>query len=175
MKFLIRGEKLENTASIKDYIESKLGRLEKYIKESSNIEAVVLTKKEGRMHKIEVTIPTKDFMLRNEVVNEDLYAAIDEVIDKLERQVRKSKEKLNHKKQRKIIEDFEYELEDDFIEDEVIVKRKKLDLKPMDEEEAILEMELLGHNFFVYKDSNLDEICIIYKRKNGNYGLIETK
>ena len=127
------------------------------------------------MHKIEVTIPTKDFMLRNEVVNEDLYAAIDEVIDKLERQVRKSKEKLNHKKQRKIIEDFEYELEDDFIEDEVIVKRKKLDLKPMDEEEAILEMELLGHNFFVYKDSNLDEICIIYKRKNGNYGLIETK
>ena len=66
-------------------------------------------------------------------------------------------------------------LEDDFIEDEVIVKRKKLDLKPMDEEEAILEMELLGHNFFVYKDSNLDEICIIYKRKNGNYGLIETK
>lgn len=72
MKFLIRGEKLENTASIKDYIESKLGRLEKYIKESSDIEAVVLTKKEGRMHKIEVTIPTKDFMLRNEVVNEDL-------------------------------------------------------------------------------------------------------
>ena len=174
MRYLIRGEKLENTASIKEYIESKLSRIEKYIKDSSEIEATVVTKKEGRMHKIEVTIPTKDFMLRNEVINDDLYAAIDEVIDKLERQVRKNKEKLNKKKNKKVIEDFEFDLEDNFNEDEIIVKRKKLNLKPVDEEEAILEMELLGHNFFVYKDANKDKICILYKRKNGNYGLIET-
>lgn len=174
MRYLIRGEKLENTASIKEYIESKLSRIEKYIKDSNEIEATVVTKKEGRMHKIEVTIPTKDFMLRNEVINDDLYAAIDEVIDKLERQVRKNKEKLNKKKNKKVIEDFEFDLEDNFNEDEIIVKRKKLNLKPMDEEEAILEMELLGHNFFVYKDANKDKICILYKRKNGNYGLIET-
>ena len=173
MKYLIRGDKYENTNAIKEYIESKLCRLDKYIKDSDNLEAIVVTKKEGRRHKIEVTIPTKDFTLRNEVVDDDLYAAIDLVIDKLERQVRKNKEKLNKKK--KVIEDFEIDIEDSFMEEEVIVKRKSIELKPIDEEEAILQMELLGHNFFVYKDSETDKICVLYKRKNGNYGIIETK
>lgn len=173
MKYLIRGDKYENTDSIKEYIEAKLSRLDKYIKNSDDIEAVVLTKKEGRRYKIEVTIPTKDFTLRNEVVDDDLYAAIDLVIDKLERQVRKNKEKLNKKK--KVIEDFEIDIEDNFMEEEVIVKRKSIELKPIDEEEAILQMELLGHNFFVYKDIDTDKICVLYKRKNGNYGIIETK
>ncbi|MBR4350969.1 MAG: ribosome-associated translation inhibitor RaiA [Bacilli bacterium] len=173
MKYLIRGDKYENTDSIKEYIEAKLSRLDKYIKDSDDIEAIVLTKKEGRRYKIEVTIPTKDFTLRNEVVDDDLYAAIDLVIDKLERQVRKNKEKLNKKK--KVIEDFEIDIEDNFMEEEVIVKRKSIELKPIDEEEAILQMELLGHNFFVYKDIETDKICVLYKRKNGNYGIIETK
>ncbi len=173
MKYLIRGDKYENTDSIKEYIEAKLSRLDKYIKNSDDIEAIVLTKKEGRRYKIEVTIPTKDFTLRNEVVDDDLYAAIDLVIDKLERQVRKNKEKLNKKK--KVIEDFEIDIEDNFMEEEVIVKRKSIELKPIDEEEAILQMELLGHNFFVYKDIDTDKICVLYKRKNGNYGIIETK
>ena len=173
MKYLIRGDKYENTESIKEYIEAKLSRLDKYIKDSDDIEAVVLTKKEGRRYKIEVTIPTKDFTLRNEVTDDDLYAAIDLVIDKLERQVRKNKEKLNKKK--KVIEDFEIDIEDNFMEEEVIVKRKSIELKPIDEEEAILQMELLGHNFFVYKDIETDKICVLYKRKNGNYGIIETK
>ena len=173
MKYLIRGDKYENTEAIKEYIEAKLSRLDKYIKDSENIEAVVLTKKEGRRYKIEVTIPTKDFTLRNEVTDDDLYAAIDLVIDKLERQVRKNKEKLNKKK--KVIEDFEIDIEDNFIEEEVIVKRKSIELKPIDEDEAILQMELLGHNFFVYKDADTDKICVLYKRKNGNYGIIETK
>ncbi len=173
MKYLIRGDKYENTDSIKEYIEAKLSRLDKYIKDSDDIEAIVLTKKEGRRYKIEVTIPTKDFTLRNEVTDDDLYAAIDLVIDKLERQVRKNKEKLNKKK--KVIEDFEIDIEDNFIEEEVIVKRKSIELKPIDEEEAILQMELLGHNFFVYKDADTDKICVLYKRKNGNYGIIETK
>ena len=173
MKYLIRGDKYENTEAIKEYIEAKLSRLDKYIKDSDDLEAVVLTKKEGRRYKIEVTVPTKDFTLRNEVVDDDLYAAIDLVIDKLERQVRKNKEKLNKKK--KVIEDFEIDIEDNFMEEEVIVKRKSIELKPIDEEEAILQMELLGHNFFVYKDAETDKICVLYKRKNGNYGIIETK
>ena len=170
---MIRGDKYENTDAIKEYIEAKLARLDKYIKDSDDIEAVVLTKKEGRRYKIEVTVPTKDFTLRNEVVYYDLYSAIDLVIDKLERQVRKNKEKLNKKK--KVIEDFEIDIEDNFMEEEVIVKRKSIELKPIDEEEAILQMELLGHNFFVYKDAETDKICVLYKRKNGNYGIIETK
>lgn len=171
MKYIIRGD---NTQSIKEYIESKLDRLDKYFNEKE-YEASVLTKKEGRMQKIEVTIPTDTFTLRNEAISEDLYAAIDEVIDKLERQIRKNKDKINKKNNKKVIQDFEYLLEDEFQEEEKIVKRKKVELKPIDEEEAIIEMEMLGHSFFVYKDVDTNEICVIYKRKNGNYGIIETK
>lgn len=171
MKFIIRGD---NTNSIKDYIESKLSKLDKYFGEE-DYTANILTKKEGRNQKIEVTIPTLTFTLRNECVNSDLYAAIDTVVDKLERQIRKNKDKINKKHNKKVIQDFEHILEDDFIEEEKIVKRKKLELKPIDEEEAIIEMEMLGHNFFVFRDVETDNICILYKRKNGNYGVIETK
>lgn len=171
MKYIIRGD---NTESIKEYIESKLDKLDKYFN-SDDLTATVVTKKEGRNQKIEVTIPSSSFTLRNESVNEDLYAAIDNVIDKLERQVRKNKDKINKKHNKTIIQDFEYLLEDEFTEEEKIVKRKQLELKPIDEEEAIIEMEMLGHNFFVYKDVETNEICVLYKRKNGNYGIIETK
>ena len=170
MKFIIRGD---NTAAIKEYIESKLERLEKYLT-SDNLEATVLTKKEGRSQKIEVTIPTDNFTLRNEATNDDLYAAIDNVVDKLERQIRKNKDKINKKNNKRVISDFELMLEDEFEKDEVIVKRKQIELKPIDEEEAIIEMEMLGHSFFVYKDVETDKICVLYKRKNGNYGIIET-
>jgi len=171
MKYIIRGD---NTEAIKDYIQEKLDKLNKYFN-NEDIVANVLTKKEGRNQKIEVTIPTDDFTLRNETVNEDLYAAIDSVIDKLERQIRKNKEKINKKRNRRVIDDFEVSLEDEFYEEEKIVKRKKLELKPIDEEEAIIEMEMLGHTFFVFKDVETDKICILYKRKSGNYGIIETK
>ena len=171
MQYIIRGD---NTKSIKDYIESKLSKLDKYIS-NDNYTATILTKKEGRNQKIEVTIPTDTFTLRNESVNEDLYAAIDNVVDKLERQIRKNKDKINKKNNKKVIEDFELILEDEFTDEEKIVKRKKLELKPIDEEEAIIEMEMLGHSFFVYRDMYSDKICIIYKRKNGNYGIIETE
>lgn len=171
MQYIIRGN---NTDSIKEYIESKLEKLNKYFS-ADNLTATVVTKKEGRNQKIEVTIPTNSFTLRNECVNEDLYAAIDNVVDKLERQVRKNKDKINKKNNKKIIEDFDYILEDEFQDEEKIVKRKKLELKPIDEEEAIIEMEMLGHSFFVYKDVDTNEICILYKRKSGNYGIIETR
>ena len=171
MQYIIRGD---NTKSIKDYIESKISKLDKYF-ENNDFTATVLTKKEGRNQKIEVTIPTTTFTLRNEAVNEDLYAAIDNVVDKLERQIRKNKNKINKKNNKKVIQDFELILEDEFIEDEKIVKRKNLELKPIDEEEAIIEMEMLGHNFFVFKDVDSENICVLYKRKNGNYGIIETK
>jgi len=171
MKYIIRGD---NTNSIKEYIELKLDRLNKYFNDK-DYEASVLTKKEGRVQKIEVTIPTDTFTLRNEAVSEDLYAAIDEVIDKLERQIRKNKDKINKKNNKRIIDDFDIILEDEFYESEKVVKRKKLELKPMDEEEAIIEMEMLGHDFFVFRDSDTDKICVLYKRKNGNYGIIETK
>lgn len=175
MKYIIRSQKMENTDAIKEYIETKLSKLDKYFKDSDEIKANVLTKVDGRMQTIEVTIPTKHFTLRNEESNEDLYAAIDTIVDKLERQIRKNKEKINSKINKTFIQDFEQDLEDEFEQEENIVKRKKIDLKPIDEEEAIIQMNMLGHSFFVYKNSEDGNICVIYKRKDGNYGLIETE
>ena len=175
MKDIIRRAKMENTDAIKEYIENKLARLDKYFQDSDEIEANVLTKVNGKNQTIEVTIPTKHFTLRNEETNEDLYAAIDKIVDKLERQIRKNKEKINKKVNKTLINDFEYDLVDELSEDEKIVKRKNVELKPIDEDEAIIQMEMLGHSFFVYKDVNTNEVCVLYKRKNGNYGIIETK
>ena len=166
---------MKKTDAIKEYIENKLARLDKYFQDSDEIEANVLTKVNGKKQTIEVTIPTKHFTLRNEETNEDLYAAIDKVVDKLERQIRKNKEKINKKVNKTLINDFEYDLVDELSEDEKVVKRKNVELKPIDEEEAIIQMEMLGHSFFVYKDVNTNEVCVLYKRKNGNYGIIETK
>lgn len=175
MKYNIRGDKMVITEAIKDYAENKLGRLEKYIKDDS-VTANVLAKVRGNSQIVEVTIPTSKFILRSEEENDDLYAAIDLVTDKLERQIRKNKTRLNKNIKEPVKEfNFDFDIDDDEDSDEKIVKRKNVEMKPMDEEEAILEMELLGHNFFVYKDMDTNKTCVLYKRKDGNYGLIETK
>ena len=174
MKYNIRGEKLVITDAIKEYMEEKLGKLDKYFRDDDII-ANVLAKVRGNLQIVEVTIPTSKFILRSEEEHDDLYAAIDLVTDKLERQIRKNKTRLNRNVKESVKEfNFDYELPPEEEGKEKVVKRKKLEMKPMDEEEAILEMELLGHNFFVYKDMNTDCICVLYKRKDGDYGLIET-
>ena len=178
MKFNIRGDKLEVTDAIAGYVEEKLSKLNKYFK-NDDLLANVLLRVRGNSQKIEVTIPTDKFILRSEEEDKDLYAAIDLVTDKLERQIRKNKTRLNKQnidnKYKEFNFDYEVTDDEDTTEEEIIVKRKKLEMKPMDEEEAILEMNLLGHEFFVYKDMNTDNINVLYKRKDGNYGLIETK
>ena len=176
MKYNIRGDKMVVTEAIRDYAEEKLGKLEKYFKDD-DITANVLTRVRGNSQIVEVTIPTSKFVLRSEEENEDLYAAIDLVSDKLERQIRKNKTRLNRNVKENAREfNFDYVLEDTEEESkEKIVKRKNIEMKPMDEEEAILEMELLGHAFFVYKDMDTNNVCVLYKRKDGDYGLIETK
>ncbi len=177
MKYNIRGDKMVVTDAIKNYTMEKLDRLNKYFNDE-DMTANVLTKIRGNKQIVEVTIPIDKFILRSEESNDDLYAAIDLVSDKLERQIRKNKTKL--KKQNKVNNkyeylNFDYEVKDNEEENNKIVKRKKFDTKPMDEEEAILEMELLGHNFFVYKDMHSDNVNVLYKRNDGNYGIIETK
>ena len=153
MKYNIRGDKLEVTDAINSYVESKLDRLNKYFKDE-DILANVLLRVRGNSQIIEVTIPTDKFILRSEEEDKDLYAAIDLVSDKLERQIRKNKTRLSRQNvDNKFKEfNFDYEMmeEEETSEDEVIVKRKNIEMKPMDEEEAILEMNLLGHEFFVY-------------------------
>ena len=176
MKCTVRGEKISITSAILEYIETKLSRLDKYFK-SDDVVANVLVKVKGKDQSIEVTIPYDKYMLRGEAKREDLYSAIDLVIDKLEGQIRKTKSKLKKQiKKSDTVLNFEYELTNDEEVDNgnLIVKRKSLELKPMDEEEAILQLELLGHDFFIYKDVKTGEINILYKRKDGNYGVIET-
>ena len=175
MKYNIRGDKMVITDAIKDYAESKLGKLEKYFKDD-DVTANVLTRVRGNSQIVEVTIPTSKFVLRSEEEHDDLYAAIDLVSDKLERQIRKNKTRLNRNVKENTKEfNFDYVLEDEEESKETIVRRKNIEMKPMDEEEAILEMELLGHSFFVYKDMDTNNVCVLYKRKDGDYGLIETK
>ena len=177
MKLNIRGDKLIVTKAIKETIEKKLERLNRYFDENSDITAHVLVKAKGLNQSIEVTVPTSRFTLRAEEVNEDLYAAIDYVLDKLERQIRKNKTKLNNKYKNadkmEMILDFEVEKDEE--EESKIVKRKNLEMKPMDEEEAVLQANLIGHDFFVFK--NIDEECVsvLYKRKDGYYGIINVK
>ena len=175
MKYNIRGDKMIITDAIKDYTETKLGKLEKYFKDD-DITANVLAKVRGNSQIVEVTIPTSKFILRSEEENEDLYAAIDLVSDKLERQIRKNKTRLNRNIKDSVKEfNFDFDIKDEEEAKEKVVKRKNIEMKPMDEEEAILEMELLGHSFFVYKDMDTNNTCVLYKRKDGDYGLIETK
>ncbi len=175
MKYNIRGDKMVITEAIKDYTETKLGKLEKYFKED-DITANVLTRVRGNSQIVEVTIPTDKFILRSEEEKDDLYAAIDLVTDKLERQIRKNKTRLNRNIKDSVKEfNFDFDIKDEEEAKEKVVKRKNIEMKPMDEEEAILEMELLGHSFFVYKDMDTKNICVLYKRKDGDYGLIETK
>ena len=175
MELNIRGDKIAVTKSIKDYITEKMERLNKYFEGAKNIKASVIIRVKNNEQIIEVTVPTSKFTLRAEEKHDDLYAAIDLVMDKLERQIRKNKTKLNDKYKNIIQFDLSVPDDEEEVEERKIVKRKNIDTKPMDEEEAILQMELLNHDFFVFK--NVDEECVsvMYKRRDGNYGIINVK
>ena len=176
MKVSIRGKNIALTEGIETKITKKLSMLDKYFIMSENVEAKVLIRTYPVGQKIEVTIPTEYVLLRAEVVEHALHNAIDLVIDKLEGQIRKYKTRLSRKsKDNKLalnvasIEPLEHSEED------VIVKTKSISPKPMDMEEAIMQMELIGHSFFVYRDVETNEISVVYRRHNGGYGLIETQ
>ena len=177
MNIIIRGEKLEVTDSIKNYVEEKVGRLSKYLENADSLEAHVLVKVTNKDQKVEVTIHLKNGILRAEDRQDDLYAAIDKVCEKIERQIRKNKTKILSRKM-KVEKDILFDYVDDFDEDEeetTIVKRKKIDVKPMSEEEAIIQMELLGHQFYLFRDAETMKPTLVYKRKDNQYGIIETE
>ena len=171
MEVLIRGNKIEITDSMREYVKEKLSKLDKY--SLDKYKATVLVKIRNYTQKVEVTIPLKTLILRAEEEAEDFYSAVDMVINKLERQIRKNKTKLK-KKEKMGVKEFNIDNIIDIPEEEdKEIKRKKVEIKPMSLEEAILQMELLGHNFYMYKDSELDTIALVYKRKSGGYGVIE--
>ena len=175
MKFNIHGKKIDVTESIKSYIEEKIGRLDKYFENPNEITATALIKLRGKDQVVEVTINANKFILRGEESHKDLYASIDKVSDKIERQIRKNKTRLKKKVVKDISKDFVLDFEEVEENNNVIVKRKAIQNKPMSEEEAILQMELLGHEFFAYKNEETNEVNILYKRKDGDYGILEIK
>ena len=171
MKYTIRGQKLEVTDAIRDYAISKIDKMEKYFENPDEVSVKVVFSIRGREQRVEITINSIYFDLRSEVSHSDMYAAIDLAVDKLEQQMRKFKSKLMSKDRVEIVYDEDI-IDDDVLED--VVKRKKVYLKPMDEEEAIMQMELLGHTFFVFKDIKTEKVNVLYKRLDGAYGVIET-
>ena len=176
MRIDIRGDKVKVTDAIKKQITEKLGKLDQYFENPEELKAYVVIRVKNKEQTIEVTIPTPKFTLRSETSEEDLYAAIDLTIDKLERQIRKNKTKMR----RKFKDVLQYEMMNDLPEEEEeeinskIVRRKTIELRPMDEEEAILQMELIEHDFFIFKNVDTDNVAVLYKRKDGSYGIINT-
>lgn len=181
MKFNIRGENLEVTNAIGEYVEKKIGKLEKYFHDASDANVHVNLSVYNGQQRIEVTIPMQDLLLRAEEKHQDLYAAIDLVVDKLERQIRKYKTKVNRKLRQTGAPKYMFaELEKDVFNKEEqedsgldIVRTKRFDLKPMDTEEAALQMDMLGHSFFVFRNVETGDTNVVYRRNDGRYGLIE--
>lgn len=175
MKISIHGDHVKITESIKEYVEEKLGKLSKYFDNDLDVDVIVKVRLRGKEEVIEVTVPTKLFTIRAEESNEDLYAAIDLVQKKLEAQIKKNKSKLASRFRDKkgfIIANPEIEEAE---EESQIVRRKEVEFKPMDEEEAILQMELIEHDFYVFKNSKEKCTSVVYKRKDGKYGIINAR
>ncbi|MFZ5354308.1 MAG: ribosome hibernation-promoting factor, HPF/YfiA family [Bacillota bacterium] len=175
MRITVSGKNMNVTEALKDRVSKKLSKFERYF--GPNTEAHATLSVEKNRHIIEVTIPFNGVILRGEEATEDMYTSIDNVIEKLERQMRRQKTKLErrHKDTGNIrFENWAPPLEDDYDDGEAkIVRTKRFAMKPMPIEEAAMQMELLGHNFFVFSNAETEEVNVIYKRKDGNYGLIE--
>ena len=172
MNYIISGKNIEVTEGIKAAIEEKLGRLDKYLVDDTIVN-VTLSVQKGRQ-KIEVTIPMKGHIIRAEQVSDDMYVSIDLVVEVIERQVTKHRKKLIDKEQNVAY------LNDAFVDEDVeddddikIVRTKKFEVKPMYPEDACIQMDLLGHNFYVFRNAESDEVNVVYKRKGGTYGIIE--
>lgn len=176
MKFNIHGKKVEVTEPIKKYIEEKIGRLDKYLESPEDVTATVVVRIRGIEQIVEVTMPIRKVILRAEESHNDLYAAIDIVSEKLERQIRKNKTRMSRRNTKGESLGFNLAFEEPKEEEEAtIVKRKEVEMKPMSEEEAILQMGLLGHDFFVFLNVETNTVDVLYKRKDGNYGIMITK
>lgn len=172
MKFVIVGRNLEVTPGLRAAVEDKIGKLEKYF--NPDTEAHVTLSVEKERQKIEVTIPVKGSIIRSEQVSNDMYVSIDLVEEIIERQLKKYKSKIVDKQQSASFFSKAF-MENDYMEDEEvkIVRTKKFDIKPMYPEDACIQMELLGHNFFVFCNAETDQVNVVYKRKGDTYGLIE--
>ena len=173
MNFMISGKNLEVSDGLRAAVEDKLGKLERYF--TPDTKCVVTLSVEKERQKVEVTIPVKGSIIRSEQVSNDMYVSIDLVEEVIERQLRKYKNKIVDRKQvggnfQQAYIDREFEQEEDEVK---IIRTKKFAIKPMYPEDACVQMELLGHNFFVFNNAETNEVNVVYKRKGGTYALIE--
>ena len=178
IKFSIRGENLEVTDALRSYVEDKVAKIEKYFNENQELIAKVNLKVyREKTAKVEVTIPLGSITLRAEDVSQDMYGSIDLVVDKIERQIRRNKTKIEEKNRQKVAtgQIFTADLVEQVEEEVKVVRTKQVDLKPMDIEEAVLQLELLGHDFFIYTDAKDGTTNILYKREEGDLGLLEVR
>ncbi|MFN2744437.1 MULTISPECIES: ribosome hibernation-promoting factor, HPF/YfiA family [Bacillus] len=184
MEYNVRGENIEVTAALREHVEKKIGKLERYFE--NNVDAIVqvnLKFYNDQESKVEVTIPMTDLSLRAEVHHEDMYTAVDLAVNKLERQIRKHKTKVNRKFREKGSPKYVFAegngigtaLHEEATDDEQpqVVRQKRFNLKPMDNEEAILQMNMLGHSFYVFTNAETNLTNVVYRRNDGKYGLIE--
>lgn len=177
MKFTIIGRKMEVTDKVRDYVEKKLGKLDKFFRDESDARVVLGTIKD--LEYIEASISAGGMIYRAEVTDSEILAAIDRIVDVIERQIRKNKTRLAKRIKHDAAVDMMLLSGDSYTEGEEteefeIVKTKRFHVKPMTSEEAVLQMNLLGHNFFVFKNCDTDEMNVVYKRKDGKYAIIES-
>lgn len=174
MRITITGRNIELTQGLKDAVEDKLNKLEKYFTPETEVYVTLSVEKERQ--KIEVTIPIKGHVIRSEQVSTDMYVSIDLVEEIIEKQLKKYRTRLTSKKLN-VAENFKQEFiaeAEEAEEEEVkIVRSKKFGMKPMYPEDACIQMELSGHDFFVFRNAETDEVNVVYKRKGNTYGLIE--
>jgi putative sigma-54 modulation protein len=177
MKFIISGKNIEVTEALKEKVTRKIGKLEKFFNPNTEVHATLSVQKKRQI--IEVTIASNGIVLRAEESNEDMYASIDKVVDILERQIRRNKTRLEKKLREGAFRQENVQVDanaDDNVDEEhefKVVRSKKFAIKPMTLEEAILQMNLLGHAFYMFSNAETKEVNVVYKRKNGDYGLIE--
>jgi len=172
MKFQFRGKNVQVTDSLKEYIEKRLNKLSKFF--ANNPEAIVTLVVEKDRHRVEVTMPVNGYILRGEEESADMYTSVDLVVEKLEKQITKYKGRFDKKKNTGLKElHSPAPADNNFEEEPLIVKTKRFAIKPLSVEEAVMQMNMLGHSFFVFSNDETEEVNVVYRRKDGNYGLIE--
>jgi len=173
MNFNVRGKNMKVTDALRDYVEKRVGKLEKYSDDFMDVQ-VTLAFEKGRQ-RVEVTAPLNGFILRGEEETEDMYSSIDLVVDKLERQMEKYRRRIGKKRVKAAKEEpnFIFDGDEELFENDTVVKTKRFTAKLMSTEEAVMQMNLIGHSFFVFMNSDTHQMNVVYKRKHDGYGLLE--
>jgi putative sigma-54 modulation protein len=173
MKFIVSGKNFEVTEALKERVIKKIGKLDKFFSPDTDVHVTMSVQKDRQI--VEVTIPFNGVVLRAEEANDDMYTSIDKVVDLLERQMRKYKTRLEKKLHEAAFATDNFAIREDIAEEQEfkIVRSKRFAFKPMGVEEAVLQMNLLGHEFFMFSNADTEKVNVVYKRKDGNYGLIE--